>query len=195
MQEFNMRDLGEAKTIIGWEITQDLQAGILKIDQKGYIQDFLKSKGMSSCHSTVLPMKAGSTFALDQVGDHLQANLVAYQRLIGKLMYLACRTQPDIAFVVGQLSWHNSDLPAGQLRIAKQVLRYLKGTIILGIIWGNNPAGHRQKDVEDRKSITRYCFFLGGAITTWCIKRQRTVSTSTSEAEYVAMSHEAREEV
>lgn len=50
-------------------------------------------------------------------------------------------------------------------------------------------------DFEDRKSIIGYCFFLGEAIATWCSKRQRTVSTSTSEAEYVAISQGAREGV
>lgn len=214
IQEFNMKDLGEAKTIIGWEITRDLQAKTLKIDQKGYIRDLLESEGMSSCHPTVLPMKAGSSLTLDQAGDHIQTDLVAYQRLVGKLMYLACGTRPDIAFVVGQLSGHNSDPRAGHTRIAKQTLQYLKGTSTLGIIWGRDPASHQDQEgkygpfgivgyadssyaggIEDRKSITGYCFFLGGAITTWCSKRQRTVSTSTSEAEYVAMSHGAREGV
>ena len=133
MKEFNIKNLGEVKTIIGWEIIRDLIAGILKIDQKGYIQDLLKAKGITSCHPTILPVKAGSTLLLDQAGDHQQANLIAYQRLIGKIMYLSCGTRPNIAFVVGQLSRHNSDPRVGHLRIAKQVPRYLKGTITLGI--------------------------------------------------------------
>ena len=69
-----MKDLGEAKKIIGWDITRDLKADTLKIDQKRYIQDLLESKGMTSYHSTVLPVKAGSTLFLDQAGDHQQAN-------------------------------------------------------------------------------------------------------------------------
>ena len=57
-------------------------------------------------------------------------------------MYLSCRTHPDTAFVVGQLSCHNSDPRARHLWIAKQVLWYLKETITLGIKWGTDPAGH-----------------------------------------------------
>ena len=98
--------------------------------------------------------------------------------------------------------------------MGKQILQYLKGTSTLGIVWKKNPIRHRDKegkygscgavgyadssyvgDIDDRKSITGYCFFFGGAITTWCSKRQRTVSTSMSEAKYVAMSHGAREGV
>lgn len=32
MKKFNIKDLEEVKTIIKWEITQDLTVGILKID-------------------------------------------------------------------------------------------------------------------------------------------------------------------
>lgn len=188
-------------------------AGTLKIDQKGYIRDLLESEGMTSCHPTALPVKADSFFFMDQVGDHFQADLAVYQQLVGKLMYLSCGTRPNIASVVGQLSWHNSDLRAGHLRIAKQVLRYLKETITLGIVQENDLADHRCEDKyrplgvvgyadnnyagdpEDRKVVTGYCFFFGGAIVTWCSKQQRTVLTSTSKAEYIAVSQGAREAV
>ena len=78
MREFSMKDLGEVKTIIGWEITQNLAAGTLRIDQKGYIRDLLESEGMTSCHPTILPVKADSTLLLDQAGDHQQADLTMY---------------------------------------------------------------------------------------------------------------------
>lgn len=78
IKEFSMKDLGEAKTIIGWETTQDLSAGTLKIDQKAYIQDLLESEGMTSCHPIVLLIKAGSALFLDQAGDHQQTDLIAY---------------------------------------------------------------------------------------------------------------------
>ena len=68
IREFNMKDLGETKKIIEWEIIQE--KCILKIDQKRYIWDFLESKGMTSCHATVLPIKASSTLVLDQVKDN-----------------------------------------------------------------------------------------------------------------------------
>ena len=47
MKEFSMKDLDKAKTIIRWEITQELSLDTLKIDQKGYIQDLFESKEMT----------------------------------------------------------------------------------------------------------------------------------------------------
>ena len=166
---------------------------------------------MTSCHAIVLLVKAGSTFVQDQAENHQQVDLTIYQRLVGKLMYLSCGTCPDIAFVVGQLSRYNSDPQVGHHWITKQVLRYLKGSITPCIEWGRDLACHRlgekygkfgvieyvdssyTGDLNDRKSITGYCFFLGRDIVTWYSKRQCIVSTSTSEAEYVAMSHGAKE--
>ena len=133
MNEFNMKDLGEAKKIIRWEITQDLKAGTLKIDQKRYIRDLQESEGMTSCHPIVLSVKASSTLFLDQAGDHQQADSTEYQCLISKLIYLSCGTRPDIGFVIRQLSRHNSNPCVRHLRIAKQVLYYLKSTITLDI--------------------------------------------------------------
>lgn len=48
-------------------------------------------------------------------------------------MYLAYGTQPDIVFIVRQLSRYNYDPRVGYIHVVKQVLQYLKGTIILGI--------------------------------------------------------------
>ena len=64
---------------------------------------------MSLYHLMVFPMKAGSSILLDQANDYIPADLVTYQRLVRKPIYLACKTMQDIAFIVRQLSCHNSD--------------------------------------------------------------------------------------
>ena len=188
MREFNMKDLEEAKKIIGWEITRE--KGILKIDQKRYIRDLLESEGIILCYTTVLPVKAGSTLFLDQAEDHQQVDLTEYWRLVDKLIYLSYGTRPDIAFVIGQLNCHNSDLQAEHLRIAKQVLQYLKKTITLGIKWDRDLAGHQlggkygkfgvvgyvdssyNGELDNRKLITWYYFFFREGIVIWYSKWQ-----------------------
>lgn len=143
--------MGEAKTIIGSKKTRDLQAGILKIDQKGCIKGLLEFEGMSSCHPIIFSMKAGSSLILDQAGDHLPTNMVVYQRLVKKLMYLACGARPDIAFVVGQLSRHNCNPQAGHICIAEQTLRYLKRTSSMGDSVGKSPC----RPPRSRRQIVR----------------------------------------
>ena len=47
---------------------------------------------------------------------------------------------------------------------------------------------------EDRHAISGYVFLIGGAVS-WSSKRQDIVSLSTTEAEYVALTHAAKEAI
>lgn len=203
-----MQDLGEARMIIGMRIIRHRSKRLLTLDQTTYIREVLQEEGLSACNSISIPMKPGSYIMLDVDGDSDQAEIIPYQRLIGKLLYIACGTRPDIAFAVGCLSQQCSDPRVGHDRAARKVLRYLKGTVELAIhyngAYGNmkhllitlgysdsNYAG----DVLERKSTMGYCFFLVRGVVCWSSKKQRTVSTSTTEAEYIAIGHAARQAV
>lgn len=51
------------------------------------------------------------------------------------------------------------------------------------------------RDSEDRKSVRGYCLFMNGAVVSWSSKKQKTVSTSTNEAGYIAFGYVAREAI
>ncbi len=131
---------------------------------------------------------------------------MTYKCLIDKLIYLSCEICSDIVFVVEQLSYYNLDLQASHFCIAKQILFYLKKMITLGIKQEKDSIGYQlggkyrefdvvrymdssyASDLEDRKSIVEYCFFLKGVIVIWYSKQQRIISMSTLEAKYVVIS-------
>ena len=178
----------------------------MKIDQSAFIRDLVIEERLTYCNANVIPMKAGSSSEMTCPEDYEKADLRTYQRIIGKLMYLACGTRPDIAFAVGQLSKHNADPRKGHLRAAKRVVRYLKGTMEMGMIFGRESTNRQPRDPppyglegyadsnfagdpEDRKSLMGYCFFRNGAVVSWSSKKHRTVSTSTTKAEYIALGH------
>ena len=62
---------------------------------------------MSSCYSTLYLIKTDSTLTFDQVDDYTLVDMVAYQQLVGKLMYLTYTMRPNISLIIEQLSCHN----------------------------------------------------------------------------------------
>lgn len=54
-------------------------------------------------------MKAGLFLDINQDKDSDKTNLKAYQSLIGKLIYLAYSTRPDISYIIRYLQKNNSD--------------------------------------------------------------------------------------
>lgn len=79
-------------------------------------------------------MKIELFLIFNQVKDYLLIDMIAYQCLIRVLVYPAYETKSDIVFVVGQLSYHNSDPHVGNICIAKQTFRYLKEKSTMKII-------------------------------------------------------------
>ncbi len=61
VKEYDTKDLGEVKTIIRWQIHQDLVAGIMKIDQSAFVRDLVIKKRLTDYNANVIPMKAGSS--------------------------------------------------------------------------------------------------------------------------------------
>jgi hypothetical protein len=47
-------------------------------------------------------------------------------------------------------------------------------------------------DKYDRKSVSGMIFMLGGGFISWCSKKQKSVLTSTTEAEYISLSNTAK---
>ena len=76
----------------------------------------------------------------------------------------------------------------------KRVLRYVKGTTELGILY--KIGGEKKlvayldsdyaRDIEDRKSTSRYIFLLNSGLVAWCSKKQLVVTRSTTEVELIA---------
>ncbi|PKU84159.1 Retrovirus-related Pol polyprotein from transposon TNT 1-94 [Dendrobium catenatum] len=77
----------------------------------------------------------------------------------------------------------------------KRLLRYIKGTQHYGIPFIEGDLTLQTfvdadwaADQTDRKSVTGFCSFLGPNLLSWQVKKQATVSKSSTEAEYRALS-------
>ena len=111
-----------------------------------------------------------------------------YQRLVGKLIYLA-HTRPDIAYVVGVVSQFMHNPKETHLKAMYRILHYLKGTLGKGILFkkGETMTLEAYMDADcagsmvDRRSTSDYCTLLGGNLVTWRSKKYNVVVRSSAE--------------
>lgn len=117
-----------------------------------------------------------------------------YQRLVGRLIYLS-HTRPDIAYAVSIVSRYMHDPRSGHMDVVNRILRYLKGCPGKGILFSSHGhlrvEGYTDADwagcLDDRKSTSGYCVFVGRNLVSWRSKKQSVVSRSTAEAEFRSM--------
>ena len=98
-------------------------------------------------------------------------------------------SHPDICFAVNTLSQHIVEPHHTHWIGAKNLLRYLRGTITHGLrdvgLLGYIDADWAGSAV-DRKSTFGCYFSLGSASISWMRWKQKSVALSTTEAEYIA---------
>ena len=198
--KFDIKDLGELKYFLGMKIEQNKEAGSIWIGQPAYIENLLKRLGMQDSKLTSTP--ADVSLKLQPATSQTEpVNQAEYQSAVGSLMYLAVSTRPDIAFTVNSLARFNSNPQKDHWTALKRVLRYLKGTINIGILYKQDGSdkciGYSDADwagdTSDRKSTSGYIFMFSGGPISWSSKKQKCVALSTAEAEYVALSGAAQE--
>ena len=89
------------------------------------------------------------------------------------------------------------------LNAVKQILRYVAGTKDLALKYSKLPLfvllGYSDSDYggirDDKKSTSTNVFSIGLGVISWASKKQPTVSLSTIEAEYRAMSIATQETI
>jgi hypothetical protein len=172
------------------------------IDQEHYIKDMLHEHDLTHGKAVATPVDGYVNIVSRETGEPA-TDIRAYQRLLGKLNWLVRACRPDIAFVVQRLSQFSHDPGIKHLGGAQRLLRYLSGTRKYGIKYTGQQAqqtlaGYADSDfAADRscKSTMGYIFILAQGAITWSSKMQRSVSTSTTEAEYHALAYAGKEAV
>jgi len=182
-----VRDMGEVKDFIGTKVMRNRAAKTLTLSNPGHTTTLLEAFVKDKATPNKTPMASG--VKLTKTGEDLLPEGNRSAELVGSLLYLSTTTRPDIAFAVGVLSRFMSCHEEDHKRAAKEVLRYLRGTTRLGVVYGGSEplqvfadtdwAG----DIDSRRSTTGFVFTCNGGPIAWASKRQSTVATSTAEAE------------
>ncbi|KAK9038646.1 hypothetical protein V6N11_023503 [Hibiscus sabdariffa] len=187
-EKFALKDLGELSYFLGVEVQRT--EGELILSQRKYILELLERTKMTQAKLASTPLIVTSKLTKDE--GSLIEDARGFRSIVGALLYLN-HTRPDIAFAVNKVAQFMHAPREAHWEAVKRILKYLNGTLNFGLVfrcdkletglvafadadWGSN--------LNDRRSISGYCVYLGNNLVSWGSKKQKSVSRSTTEAEY-----------
>ena len=198
-KRFKMKDMGEAKFILGIEIERDREKRTMIMHQNAYATKKIAEFGMELLGNASTPLEVG--LKLDTEESALLGEGNQYRQAVGSLIYLSNCTRPDLAFTVGVLSRYLCSPREIHWKAVQRVFQYLNQTKACGIefkdigkveLLGYSDSDYAG-DVLTRKSTSGSINFLCSGPISWKSNRQRVVAKCTMEAEYIALSDNGSE--
>lgn len=203
---YEAKDLEEISYALGVKISWNKAGGVC-LSQKAYIKSILRQYNMIECRGATTPLEPGMKISKEGCPktqeEKEKMSEVPYRRLIGSLMYLALHTRPDLIYAVTKLSQYNTDPGEAHWHQAKHVLRYLNKTKDYELTYERNEESRIKiycdadwaSDIDDRHSFSGMVMKLGRNTVQWHSSKQKSISTSTMEAKYVALARGAKEAI
>ena len=111
----------------------------------------------------------------------------------------------DLSQAVSMASRYVHDPDMGHLEAVRWILQYIKDTINVGLVFVKDTIGKKEciryvnsdyaGDHDKRRSMTGYVFIFIQAPVSWYSILQFTVTLSTTEAEYMAITEAMKETI
>ncbi|CAM8922241.1 unnamed protein product [Rhodiola kirilowii] len=206
--EFDMKDLGHARKILGMIIDRDRNKCFLKLHQNPYLQKIVAKFGCADCKPVAVPLAPHFILSKSQCpsnnSEMLEMENIPYSNALGSLMYAMIATRPDLSYAVSLLSRYMSKPGKYHWYALKHVIAYVNSSAELGLCYSKSAVvseliGYVDADFasdgDSRKSNTSYVFTLSGNCIVWKSRLQPLVAQSTTESEYVAICDACKEAV
>ena len=195
---YELRYEGEGDVFLGVKIIHNQPNQTIHLSNTDYIQKIVSCFHMES-------LQAPTPYAYEK--PHLPYNGTAepedihhYQQKIGSINYAAIATRPDIAKCASHLATFMQNPSPQHFDAVNRVIAYLNYTQKVGIQYSANAADSTASDCfmtasdaalgdhPDRHSSEGYLATLYGGPIDWRASKQRTVTTSSTKAEFLAIS-------
>ncbi|CAL9009705.1 unnamed protein product [Prunus brigantina] len=185
-----MKDLGQLHYFLGIEVTY--AGDSMHLTQSKYALDLLQ-------RTKFTPPIANWFWGGTSTSFTKHTNPETYRSIVGALQYLTI-TRPDLSYAVNQVCQFMHSPKTPHWLAVKRILRYLKSSYDCGIVYkpGNLQVSAFSNadyagDPDSRHSTGGYCVYVGSNLVSWSSKKQKTVSRSSTEAEYRQLAYTAAE--
>ena len=166
--------------------------------QPKYAQSIIQRFNMTDANIATTP--ADTSIQLTKPSESTPTINAPYRQALGALMYLQLATRPDISFALNKCSQFATNYIETHWTALKRIIRYIKGTTNYSLILGGSYEKRDQpiilqgscdadwaSDVNDRRSTSGYLFSINQHTISWQSRKQQSVATSSTEAEYQAL--------
>jgi hypothetical protein len=191
--EFEVTNMGQLHWLLGIQITFNRDS--IELSQEAVIDKILERFQMNDSHPTLRPIDLNTRLTKAESVLEAEEHRL-YQSIMGSCKYLVACTRPDLAYPVSYLSQFLAAPSKSHLTAAKRLLRYIKGTKDLKLSFPCSYASeitleaYSDSDygncLDTRQSISGNLFRLNNSTICWRSKKQKSVSTSTCDADYMA---------
>jgi hypothetical protein len=198
---FKIKDLGEIRKVLGVRVTRDRKRRTITLDQAQYMEEVCRRAGITTAKQRSIPIPLnGFNKIRATTDDNERTDRREYQQIIGGLLYRTIYTRPNIAIALGKLSQFLSNPTVYHAEALKELLHYIIGSLNRCIRYGGSrhdivaySDADWANDRLDRKSVSGGVIMFNGGPISWHNRKQKTVSTSSTEAEYVALASMAKQ--
>ncbi|KAH9672650.1 hypothetical protein KPL70_017818 [Citrus sinensis] len=132
-RKFEMKELGEAKRILGMDIIINRSKKSLFLTQQNYIQKVLVRFGTNEAKQVQTPLASHFKLSAAQCpqteAEQPKMACIPYSSAVGSLMYAMVLTRPDISHAVSLVSRFMANPGYEHWRTVQWIMRYLKGTL------------------------------------------------------------------
>jgi hypothetical protein len=193
LKEFFSFSVPNQDHYLGLEVQKQLD-GSIKLSQQAYTKEILQEfQNLVRQSNTPISQRAQ-----ENTGQASPSEVTQFQRLIGKLLFLACQSRPDLMYAVIQISSYSSNPSSSAWEAARDILGYLNQTVNYSL-WIKKGAQTPIQELQisqycdasfatgsKGRSITGAITLLGSTPLCWFSRQQTSVATSTAHSEFIA---------
>lgn len=100
------------------------------LHQQKYVKEMLKRFKMASSNSASSPVEPN--LIQEKHEDEDKVNVTFFKQIVESLRYV-CNNIPNIGFSVGMVTRYMDEARVTQMKAARRILRFLKGSLSCGI--------------------------------------------------------------
>ncbi|KAI0993168.1 hypothetical protein K3495_g15016 [Podosphaera aphanis] len=199
---YEFRVMSYATHFIGIRIIRSRDERQLWLIQDSYIDKISDKFNVKTDKGPKTPLPLGVDWS-PWNGSATPNQISAYQQRVGSIGFAAFATRPDISKAVSDLSSLLHNPSPEHSEAAEHCLRYLVSTKYLALqfdglnqgqqIFGAYSDSAFADEPNTRYSSHGFCFLLYGGPIHWKATKGKTVTTSSTEAELLAISFTAKE--